>query len=183
MHYISPLRGRRAGLPLGGTEVQLDFLACVVWDGLAMPAGLEHIMVLKYVVFSVHRHTKPPQFSQPWSSVSHFSDFTLTWMLTFTASSQNCLLPPTYPPTFYTKILNLVQTSIFSFRAITFETSSFSQSPRVEFFFPLQTGDFVTPKQVFFAFDLDYSFQWQRIFRPCWAVAADSVLNMGPQVC
>ena len=154
MYIVSPLRGRRAGLPLGGTAVHLDFMACVVWDGLAMPSRLEHFIVLKCVVFSVHRHTKPPA-GQSALKLSHLSGFTLTWMLTFTASSQNCLLPPTHPPTFYTEILNLVQTSIFCLRAITFETSSFWQPPRVEFCFPLQTGDFVTPKQVFLAFDSD----------------------------
>ena len=114
-----------------------------------MPSRLEHFMVLRCVVFSVHRRTKPPA-GQSALKLSHLSSFTLTWMLTFTAPSQNCLLPPTHPPTFYTEILNLVQTSIFCLRAITFETSSFWQPPRVEFCFPLQTGDFVTPKQVFF---------------------------------
>ena len=105
-------------------------------------------MVLQCVVFSVHRHTKPPAGQSALKlclSLQRFYPDLNAHFYCFLTE----LPPTTHPPTFYTELLNLVQTSIFCLRAITFETSSFSQPPRVEFFFPLQTGDFVTPNQVF----------------------------------
>ena len=130
-----------------------------------MPAGLEHFMVLQCVVFSVHRHTKPPAGQSALKlclSLQRFYPDLNAHFYCFLTE----LPPTTHPPTFYTELLNLVQTSIFCLRAITFETSLFSQPPRVDFFSPYRK-EICHPKTSIFAFDLDYSLQWQRTFRPC----------------
>lgn len=91
--YIAFLR-REAGeldLPLDGTAAGLGFTGCVVWDGLDMPAGLKHLMVIKCERCFLCLDTRNPQpFSRPWA-LSLTWAFHLTRRLTFTASPRSCL--------------------------------------------------------------------------------------------
>ena len=124
-------------------------VCCLRWSGYASRAGALHGPQV-CGVFCSQTHKTPcrsvsPEALSLTSAILPWLECSLLLLPHRTASYH----PPTLPPTFYTEILNLVQTSIFCLRTITFETSSFSQPPRVEFFFPLQTGDFVTPKQIF----------------------------------
>lgn len=162
--YIAFLR-REAGeldLPLDGTAAGLGFTGCVVWDGLDMPAGLKHLMVIKCERCFLCLDTRNPQpFSRPWA-------LSLTWAFHPDEKAHFYCFPtelspimPHTPPHLYIQIFNGAQASIFCLRAIAFETSSSSQPPKVDFFSSLEMGDCFSPKyKIFFSFYSNYSFQW-----------------------